>query len=214
MQRMTMTALLALVTASTAAVAQEQVNMQRPTNFRIRYDRANAVDSLFEFVTMRPGWHVTSGRFAAILWNPETVARGNYRVESLVHVFPRSGHAEGFGLILGGRDLDGPNQDYLYFLIRKDGQFLIKHRAGTATHNVVEWTANAAVTPQPAEDTTAQSVRNLLAVEVGAREVEFFVNGQRVHTLPRSAANFDGVVGLRVNHNVNLHVQSLTVTQR
>ncbi len=215
MRRTLMTALTAMATASTAALGQEQSNMQRPTNFRIRYDRANAVDSLFYFVTMRPGWHVTSGRAAAVLWNPETAGRGNYRVESLIHVFPLAGgHAEGFGLVLGGRELDGANQDYLYFLIRKDGQFLIKHRAGAATHDVVAWTANPAIVPQPAEDTTAQSVRNTLAVEVGARDVEFFVNGQRVHTMPRAAANFDGIVGLRVNHGVNLHVQSLTVTQR
>jgi hypothetical protein len=208
------TAALLLTALGAEAVAQEQANMQRPTNFRVRYDRANAVDSLFHFVNMRPGWHVTSGRFSAIMWNPELNASGNFRVESLTHLFPAAGHAEGFGLVLGGRDLDGAGQSYLYFLIRKDGQFLIRTRNAAATADVVPWTAHAAITPQPATDSTASSVRNTLAVEASAQAVDFFVNGQRVHTMPRRGATIDGLVGFRVNHGLNLHLQTLELTRR
>lgn len=198
----------ALTATATAAAAQG-----RPADFRVRYDRANAVDSTFAFEVMRPGWHVTSGP-SAIVYQPSLSGTGRYRAETMIHLFPRAGHAEGVGLIVGGQNLDAATQRYVYFLIRKDGQFLIKERTGAQTRDLVPWTAHAAIVPQPGTDSSASSVRNTLAVEAGADSVEFFVNGQRVHTLPRGAAGFDGIVGLRVNHNVNIHVQTLSVTAR
>jgi len=196
----------ALMLAATPALAQ------RPADFRVRYDRANAVDAQFSFQTMRPGWHVTSGRWAAILWQPALTASGNYRASTVLQLFPASGHAEGLGMILGGRDLDGDGQQYVYFLIRKDGQFLIKRRDGASTSSIVDWTANPAIQPQEAT-TGTDAVRNELAVEVGAQNVDFFVNGQRVHRMAREGNAWDGIVGLRVNHNINVHVESLTVTR-
>jgi len=38
------------------------------------------------------------------------------------------------------------------------------------------------------------------------------VNGQEVATLPRADLAVDGVVGIRVNHALNLHVSRLEVT--
>lgn len=205
---------LAAALAAAAPLAAQTARPGRPAEFRIRYDRANAVDSLLSFVTMSPGWHVTSGRYAAILYNPAQAAAGRFRAEATIHLFPREGHAEGVGLIVGGQDLEGPLQRYVYFLIRRDGQFLIKRRSGDQTSDVAPWTAHTAIVPQPATDSTGASVRNVLAVEVGDQDVAFFVNGQRVHAMPRAGASLDGIVGLRVNHYLNIHVQTLTVTPR
>ena len=52
---------------------------------------------------------------------------------------------------------------------------------------------------------------NTLAVEVGADDVGFFVNGQEVARLPRSEVNTNGVVGLRINHGLNVHVGDFAV---
>ena len=57
---------------------------------------------------------------------------------------------------------------------------------------------------------------NRLQVRVGANETQFVVNGQVVHTAPKSgmAGNTDGVWGVRVNHVIpGVRVEGLRVTQ-
>ena len=58
------------------------------------------------------------------------------------------------------------------------------------------------------------SGNNVLAVEVGAQSVDFFVNGAKVATVPRAGLATDGIVGLRVNHALNVHVSAITVTPK
>ena len=180
----------------------------RPAGWQIRYDRANAADSTFQFADMAPGWHLTTGP-AAILWDPARTASGSYRVESEIFLFPGE-RAEGFGLFVGGADLDGAAQRYTYFLLRKDGRFLVKQRDGEQLRDLVPWTAHAAVVPH---DRPTGTVKHLLGVDARPDSVHFTVNGTRVASLPRSAVAADGIVGLRVNHALNLHVTSLNVTR-
>ena len=182
----------------------------RPEGWRWRFDRANAVDSTLSFVTMSPGWHITTGP-SGILYNPANTARGNYRAEMRVFLFQPGDHAEGFGLFVGGQNLEAPSQSYTYFLVRKDGRFMIRQRTGATTRDVVPWTQHAAITAHPGD---TSNVRNDLAVEVGADSVRFSVNGTTVRTLARGAVPTDGQVGLRVNHGLNLHVSKLEIQGR
>lgn len=185
--------------------AQEQ---ERPKDWKVRFDRADAQDSTLFFVTMTPGWHVTTGP-AGILYDPSRKATGTFRVESEIFLFnPGDRHREAFGVFFGGSDLDGAGQAYTYFLIRNDGSFLIKRRDGTETSTVQDWTATEAMVRHDGSDGTA---KNILAVEVGASDVLFYVNGQPVASHPKASLHTRGVVGLRVNHNLNLHISSLSV---
>jgi len=202
--------LVALALLAAAPLAAQAPRAGRPEGWRWRYDRANAVDSTLEFVTMSPGWHITTGP-AAILYHPSHTARGNFRVDSRIFLFPPGEHAEGFGLFLGGRNLEGADQSYTYFLVRKDGRFMIKQRTGATTRDVVPWTANDAVTPHPGG---TSDVRNDLAVDVAADSVRFLVNNRQVHAAERSVIPTDGQVGLRINHALNLHVSRLEITPR
>ncbi len=203
---------LMIVAAPLAAQQPTAATAARPDGWRVRYDRANAADTAMKIDAMSPGWHVTTTmRGSGIMWQPNATARGNFRVEAETHLFPTtSGHAEGYGLVLGGQDLIADNQSYTYFLVRGDGQFLIKHRAGAETHDVVAWTANPAVAPQEGTG----SVREVLAVEAAADSVRFLVNGRQVHALPRASVQVDGQVGMRVNHGLSVHVTRVSVTQR
>lgn len=180
--------------------------------WQVRYDRAGTADSSLRVSAMGAGFHVTTtARGSGIAWRPEQMARGNFRVVLETSLGgPNDGHLEGYGLFLGGRDLDAAGQSYLYFLIRRDGQFLIKHRAGAATHNILAWTPNAAIVKQEG----SANADNTLAVEASADSVRFFVNGQRVHAVARADAPVDGLAGLRVNHGLAVHVARLTVTPR
>jgi len=196
---------LALAALVTPLVGQEQ---SRPAGWKVRFDRPESPDSALFFVTMEPGWHITTGP-AGILYDPARRASGNYMIECEAFLFPGE-RLEGFGLFFGGQNLDGPEQSYSYFLIRKDGKFLVKQRTGSSTSELIPWTEHGAIVKQEG----SEQAKNVLAVDVAASEVSFLVNGQVVATLPRPNLETEGNVGLRVNHRLNLHVTRLDVTQR
>jgi len=151
---------------------------------------------------------------AAIYWNPLNTAKGNYTVSATFTQNQKSAHAEGYGLILSGNNLEKANQGYLYFLVRQDGKFLINHRASdTEVHKYVDWTSNFAV-KTPGSDGTAT---NALSIAVGDKALSFKVNGKEVKSLPRSTIDSGGpnsgtagIYGLRINHNLNVSVRGLT----
>ena len=161
-----------------------------------------------KFVAMGPGFHVTAGP-AAIYWNPANTAKGNYTVTSTFTQTKAAAHPEGYGIIISGQNLEAANQSYFYFVVRQDGKYLINHRANDSTvHKLVDWTANPAV---KAIDANGKAT-NTLSVVVGADKVSFLVNGVEVNSLPRSQVEGSGIVGLRVNHNLDLHVDGLAIT--
>ncbi|MEO7502338.1 MAG: hypothetical protein ABIW94_06845 [Gemmatimonadaceae bacterium] len=168
-----------------------------------------------KFVGMGTGFHVTSGP-AAVYWNPANTAKGNYTVTSRFTQTKAAVHPEGYGVIISGQNLDAANQSYLYFMVRQDGKYLINHRANDSTvHKMVDWTANPAVkTIEGSGNST-----NTLSVVVGADKLSFLVNGVEVNSLPRSQidsggpnSGTTGVVGVRVNHNLDVHVDGLSIT--
>jgi hypothetical protein len=201
-------ALALTLAAATALHAQEG---KRPASWKVRYDSPKADDAKTEFVTMSPGWHLTTGPNAGIFYDAATTGTGPYTAEAKIHLFkPTMSHAEAYGLFVGGKDLEGAGQSYLYFLLRTDGKFLVKQRTGAEVKEVVPVGTNAAIKPYEAGK---ESVANVLAIKVGAENVEFLVNGTTVATKPKAGLHTDGVVGLRVNHALNLHVESVKVTK-
>lgn len=184
---------------------------QIPDGWEVRPDRPGSDLSELIFTDMPPGWHVTSGP-SGILYRPEMEAGGAYRVEMEVFLFDPEGRREAFGFFLGGRDLQGEGQRYTYFLIRDGGQFLVKARDGREAPTLVEWTEHDAVHGFADRAEGESSVRNVLAAEVRGNEVRFFVNGSEVTRIARNGLSLDGVVGLRVNHGLNLHISRLEVS--
>jgi len=197
---------LPLFALSLLAAPMAAQDLERPADWKIRFDRP-APDTALYFVSMPPGWHITTGP-AAILYDPKQHAEGDYRVEAETHLFPGE-RLEGFGIFIGGNDLQGANQSYLYFLIRKDGSYLIKRRSGSDTEVIVPWTKHDSIVKHEGGEGTA---KNVLAIECGPDQVQFFVNGTKVNSLPRADLDVEGIVGLRVNHRLNVHVTSLEVT--
>lgn len=140
----------------------------------------------------------------AIYWRDGDTARGAFRASATFTQLQRAGAPESYGLIVGGRDLEGPGQDYLYFLVRQTGEYLVKHRAGQETHGLVAWTQHPEVR---AFGEGADSLVNELAVEAGPERVRFLVNGTAVDSLDRvPQLNTDGIVGVRINHRLDVRV--------
>lgn len=167
-----------------------------------------------KFVEMGTGYHVTAGP-AAVYWNPANAPSGNYSVSATFTQTKPATHAEGYGLVTGGHDLTAANQSYGYFLVRQDGKFLINHRADDSTvHKIVSWTDAAAINKVP----EGGKATNTMRIDFTPAEVIFLVNGTEVHRLARATidgptgAGSTGIVGLRVNHNLDVHVDGFSVT--
>ena len=171
-----------------------------------------------KFVSMAGGIHVTAGP-AAIYWSPaNAVAGGNYTVKGTFAQTKASTHPEAYGLFLGGQNLEAPNQSYLYFVVRQDGKYLINHRADDSTvHKIVDWTAHDAVKAMDANG----KATNALAIVVDNEKLSFQVNGTEVKSLPRATidaggkhSGTKGFAGIRVNHNLDVHIDGFGVTKQ
>ncbi len=119
-------------------------------------------------------------------------------------------HAEGYGLFYGGQSLDGAAEQYTYFLVRQDGTYLVKRREGDKTTEVTKgWVASSAVHKPDAKGPSTNKLE--IDNKSDPSKVVFLVNGEPVYSLDAKATATDGAVGLRVNHNLDLHIDGFDV---
>jgi hypothetical protein len=188
---------------------------QSPVGWRVRADAStNASDpdqaGAIKFVTMGTGFHATNP-VAAVYWNPASQATGNYSVKGTFRLVKPSSHTNYYGLVFGGRNLEGATQSYLYFVVAQDGTWLLKRRDGANTQEISPKTVNAAVKKPDASGTST----NALEVRVLADKIDYLVNGTTVHTTPKTGptASTDGIAGLRVNHVLEVHIDGFSVSK-
>ena len=174
--------------------------------WQARLDSGRADVNDLHFRARGGGFHVTTGP-AAGCWNPSNSGSGTYTLSASFTQTTASSHPNSFGLFFGGQDLDGDGQRYTYFLIREDGQFLIKKRMGGDTENLTSgWAAHSAVN---ALENGRMS--NTISVEVGASNVRFLSNGTEVVSLPKAGMDVDGIAGVRFSHQLDVHVGDFMV---
>lgn len=203
---------LALATLAPLTLAAQTNPDARTLGWEVRGDRPTTDTSVLSFVEMKPGFHITTNGFSGIMYHPEMTGRGTFEALMKVYFFkPQSSHQEGYGLFVGGRALGGEGQQYVYFLLRNNGQFLIKVRKGAETTDVVPWTAHEAIKVRPADAAADVTALNTLNIRATNDAVQFLVNGVVVATRPRSELAVDGVVGMRANHFLDLHVSEIEV---
>jgi len=201
--------------AIVAMIATVTLVAQAPKGWKVRADRSTSATDpdaagTIKFVTMGSGFHATNPQ-AAVYWNPANTATGNYTLKGTFTLVKPSGHTNYYGLVFGGNDLDGPNQNYLYFLVAQDGTWLVKKREGDASTKDVAKAANDVV-KKP--DASGKST-NALEVRVQADKIDYVVNGTTVHSTPKTGltAKTDGVYGIRVNHQLEVHVDNFAVSK-
>ena len=197
---------------------------QSPAGWQVRADRSTSATDPdgagdIKFTTI-PGGFRANNPTAAIYWNPKNMAKGSYTLRGTFKLLEPSGHTNFYGLFVGGRALEGTDQNYLYFVVAQDGSFLIRKRAGdrmpdpnapargrggrgpqAITENVARAT-NPAVR-QPGADGTSV---NTLEIRVAGDTLNFAVNGTVVHTMPKGDLVTDGIYGIRVNHLLNVDI--------
>lgn len=187
---------------STTARSDRAAGTGPLAGWMVRTDRGDTVPTEGRFTATDGGFRIRPGP-RTIFFHPDSTASGRFRLSATFHRLAEPRGPEAYGLFLGGSGLKGSGQDYLYFLIRKDGSYLVKHRAGAETHTVVEWTASPAV-----RTSAGDTVSNTLSVASDSAEVRFLVNGETVRTLPRSEMlRTEGIVGVRINHGLDVRVR-------
>lgn len=184
--------------------------------WRGRTDRAEQKISDVKLVQMGTGFHLTNGPHA-VLWNSENVATGDYTVKARLTKTPKSAstHEESYGLFIGGSDLNGPKQNYLYCVVFGTGNVMVRHRDGGDTHTLLGKTANAAASKMGERGATDE-----IAMWVKGGRVGCSVNGTEVFSAaaadmigPGKLVSTDGVFGLRASHNLDIHIEGPTVTK-
>ncbi len=206
------------------ALAGAPIFAQAPAGWQVRADRStNATDpdgaGDIKFTTI-PGGFKANNPTAAIYWNPANTAKGNYTLRGTFKLLEPSGHTNYYGLIVGGRALEGTDQNYLYFVVAQDGTYLIRKRAGdrmpdpnapakgrggrgpqAITENVARAPHDAV--QKPGADGTSV---NTLEIRVAGDTLNFAVNNTVVHTMPKGDLVTDGIYGIRVNHLLNVDI--------
>jgi len=200
--------LLVTMIVSTAA----SLSAQSPQGWSVRVDRSQSAQDPddtpnLKFITMGTGFHVTGGP-AGTFWNPANTATGNFTAKATFTLVKPSGHTNYYGLIFGGSALEGAAQAYTYFLVAQDGTFLVRHRMGETVTDVVRMSHSAVKQP----DSSGKST-NALEVRVAGNTISYVVNGTVVHTTPKTGmtAKTDGIVGLRVNHLLEVHIDGFGI---
>ncbi len=191
------------------------LHAQAPKDWLLRADNStSAADpdapGAIRFTASGTGYHAVTPQ-AAVFWNPANRATGNYTLKGTFTLVKPSDHTNYYGLVFGGSDLEGPRQNYLYFLVAQDGSYLIKQRAGDATTNNVARALHPVVKKPDAKGTST----NALEVRVMADKIDYAVNGTVVHSTPKTGftAKTDGLYGFRSNHRLEITVDGLSLVK-
>lgn len=190
---------------------------QAPAGWQVRIDQStNAADPddvpEVKVATVGKGFRVTGGP-AGTYWTTANTAKGNYTVRATFNLMKPSGHVNYYGIVFGGTNLTGANQQYIYFLVAQNGTFIVRQRTGEKVADVQsQRTAHPAVR-QPGADGMST---NALEVRVGAAQIEYVVNGQVVHTTPKTGltAQTNGIAGVRINHVLDVTVDGFQIQQQ
>jgi hypothetical protein len=157
---------------------------------------------------------------AMLYWNPANKGTDDFTV-SATFTEPKyqssNDHPHPYGVFIGGSNLDGSNANALYCAAYGRGTFIVREFTPSVVNLNGRGAANEAIHKaagpgQPVEQTIAMSVKG--------DTVTCSVNGTVVATYPKSEvtgagkiASTDGIVGIRVAHNVDVNVKDFKVTK-
>jgi hypothetical protein len=190
-------------------ITPEPAMGQAPANWRaVRETDAAQGAAAVDFQMMPPGWHITTGA-ASLLFDPRRVVDDRFSLTAEMFVFPET-KEDGYGIFVGGRQLDGNAAHYIALQLRRDGSAAVFQRNGSRSTPLINWKRIDAVPPHPG--TEPQKVS--MSIETDSTSLRFTANGVEIGRVPRSGLDFSGQFGFRIGNNVNLHIVRLDVSER
>jgi hypothetical protein len=188
----------ALLLAGSPALAQQS---GLPEGWSSRPDRAGRT---IMFAAMGGAYHLSPGGSGIVYREADKTGNKFHAVVTFIQTKAPE-HPEAYGVFLAGNDLTGDGQRYVYFLIRGDGQYSVKKREGAGAPSVVEWTGHDAIVKAGADG----KAKNTVEIDAAGEKVVFKVNGKSVYELAQ--ADRAGIVGLRLNHGLDVHIDGFAV---
>lgn len=202
---------LAIVMLSSLALTQPPGalthNGKIPEGWKVRFDDPAAKPDQVTVEQKENALTFTTGP-AAIYYKPTMKGTGDYDLSAVVSQIKTIDHPEGYGLFIGGTDLDKDTLRYTCFLVRQDGKYAIESRDGADVKTLVTWTA-----APPMHEPSGMKTSNTLLVRAAGNVVRFLIDGKEVHSLTRAEAG-DGVAGVRIGQDLNVQVTKLTLKKR
>lgn len=195
--------------------------------------KGNVVDA----GSLKQGRSINDSKFAAagntitinagpnnIYWNPANVGNGDFTVKATFaesNHLKHSNHPHPYGLFIGGANLDTPKPTLLYCSVYGNGTFIVRGFSPEGTNGLFRLGAGRS-TPHDAIKKAGPdgTVTQDIALSVKGGNVECSVNGTVVATHPVTdavgagkLASTNGIVGLRIGHNLDVVVTNFSLTK-
>ncbi len=187
-----------------------------PAGWSYRLEKPTDSIAHVKFVTMGPGLHFTSGP-PGIYWREADAVPGSFHTLATFNQTKKPTHPEAYGLFVAGKDLKGAGASYVYLIVRGNGMYTIRQggAAGAPSTNLTTggdrngWLASDAIVK---EDSTGKA-KNTLEVsgDAATKKLTFKVNGKTVGEVDAPGGSVAGLVGIRMNHNLDVHVDGFAV---
>lgn len=180
-----------------------------PAAYVVRLDSERSDPGQFQLTEEGPAVHILTGPAGIAYRSVDAVQSGDFRVDATFTQYGAPvGYREAYGLFMGGLELDGPELEYTYLLVRPTGDFLTKRRIGEITETIVDWTPHTAIRVVAAD---GDEPENTVTVEVADGQLNFILNGQLAHSMLATEARPFGITGLRANHRLDVRVTNWTL---
>lgn len=185
---------------------------KRPTGWIVRADTntqaGRGADSIV-LVNRGQGYYLASGP-SGVVWSPKNVASGAFIVAGVLSSGPTGATIpDGFGVFLGGRNMQSPNAEYTEFLVRNDGRYAVFQHIGPRTVKLRDWTLIAGINTHSGR--RDETVRNTFRVIVDPQNVQLVVNRTMATSLPRATFKPDGEYGVRIGTKQIIQIESLAL---
>ena len=217
---LSLASLLAAPLAAQAKPADPDVKVAgggaMPAGWMARLEDSTASLSSVKFVPMGGGFHFTTGP-AGIYWRGADAVTGSFHTLATFTQTKAPMHPEAYGIFVAGKDLKTSKASYVYLIVRGDGMYSIRQggAAGTPSTNLTQggnrngWLASDAVMKQ---DSSGKATNKLeIAGDAATKKLKFSVNGKQVAELDAPGGSVAGIVGIRMNHNLDVHVDGFAV---
>jgi hypothetical protein len=157
---------------------------------------------------------------AMLYWNPANKGTGDFTV-SATFTEPKymsaNDHPHPYGVFIGGNNLDKDGTTALYCAAYGRGTFIVREFAPAVVNINGRGAANDAVHKAPAK---GEAVEQTIALSVKGSRVTCSINGTEVASYDKGEVTgagkiptTDGIVGIRVAHNVDVTVKDFKITK-
>jgi hypothetical protein len=157
---------------------------------------------------------------AAIYWNPANTVTGDFTVKATFtepKIMSASSHAHPYGLFIGGNKLDSDAPTLLYCMPYGTGTYIVRG-FGPAPFQMGGRRGQPSEAVHKGEAGTSVTQEVMWTVKGGRAECS--INGTVVAGYdkaelvgPGKLESLDGVVGIRVSHNLDVNVSGFKVTK-